>query len=120
MTRSHKIISPRQALASVAHGLLLAFLSVGLVDSALATKPDEPPQPFSKAVKPSTSTAKLKDLPGKLAVATHLKKANKPKPVDARLNSADAPGSVATGVSSVKLKKIPGSKEKAEEVSVAQ
>ena len=120
MTRLFEVTRSRRALTIAAHSLVLAFLTAGLADNALATKSDEAPEPFSKAVKPSTSNSKLKGLPGRLAVATHLKKANKPRPVDARLNSADAPGSVATGVSSVKLKKIPGSKEKAEDVSVAQ
>ena len=120
MTRSQKIILSRRNLAIVAQGFLLAALLAGVSGSALAKTPDDAPQPFSKAVKPSASSSKLKDLPGKLAVAPHLKKANKPKLVDARLNSADAPGSVTTGVSTVKLKKIPSSKEKAEDVSVAQ
>jgi hypothetical protein len=120
MTPSQKGMSSKRTLAIVARTLLLSALTLIGTESVFAKTPEDTSHPLAIDVKPATTGSKLKTLPTKLAQAVHLKKAKKAKPVDARMNSADAPGSVATGVSSVQLKKIPASKDKPEDVSVAQ
>lgn len=97
-------------LALALIGSTCAFAQAPAHNHELAVSPTKTTEPVKKA----------KKVPGKLAQLVHLKKNKKTKVVDSRMNSADEPGTIATSVSDVKLKKIPLSKDKPEEVSVAQ
>jgi hypothetical protein len=64
--------------------------------------------------------SKLKKISSRIALFQSNKKMKKSPSINNKMNSSDTPGTLATGVSGVKLKKIPLGTEKSEEVSVAQ
>lgn len=111
--------APKQLLISLARSSVLAIVALISSNAALAQSSAQPAPTPEKITKP-TAAQKLKKIPAKLAKLGHFKKAKKDRIVDSRMNSADAPGTVGTAISNVKLKKIPLSKEKAEDVAVAQ
>ncbi len=100
----------------------VVFLVSALVGSEIAFAQ---PAPHSEknsveSANAANKTSKLKKISSKLAHFRSNKKTKKSPVINNKMNSSDTPGTVTTGVSSVKLKKIPLGAEKPEEVSVAQ
>ena len=114
-----KTASGKKAVATACTTLLFAVTCIGSTIASAQTLASKA-EPKANTEKSTTPTKKLAKIPAKLAQLTHIKKTKKSKVVDGRMSPTDAPGTVTTQVSNVKLKKIPLNKDKAEEVSVAQ
>ena len=114
-----KNAAEKQATSRACSALILTLSLIGST-AAFAQTPANNHELAVNPAKPTVPEKKLKKIHRKLAQLVHFKKAKRSKIVDSRMNSADEPGTIATSVSDVKLKKIPLSKGKPEEVSVAQ
>ena len=114
-----KTAAGKNAVSTACTTVLFALTLISSTPAS-AQSPASKAEPKTSIEKSTTPTKKLEKIPAKLARLTHLKKTKKSKIVDNRMSPADAPGTVATEVSNVKLKKIPLNKDKPEEVSVAQ